>query len=155
MLLHPATWDDPRCSPHRKFTLLLALPALASAFTTGGPAFTRGISARHTTSLYETSSRYGTYDDKLWDNEAKKEIYNAWDPNSPRSAQNFNPFETNKDGNSCDASGYFPGEGFYKDPIRPDMNFTQMMEERKEMEERNANPKEGDVAGAPGRVKGN
>ena len=67
---------------------------------------------------------------------------------------NFNPFETSG-GNSPDASGYFPGEGFFKDPMRGDINFTQMMEERAEAEARAANPKDGDVKGAPGRVKGN
>merc|ERR1719215_2157562 len=37
---------------------------------------------------------YGKYDEQMWDNDAKKEIYAAWNPNSPRSANNFNPFET-------------------------------------------------------------
>ena len=52
---------------------------------------------------------YGEYDDKLWDQDSKKDVYNKWDPNSPRSARNFNPFETYK-GNSPDASGIYPGE---------------------------------------------
>ena len=52
---------------------------------------------------------YGEYDDKLWDQDAKKDVYNKWDPNSPRSTRNFNPFETFK-GNSPDASGIYPGE---------------------------------------------
>merc|ERR1719236_139285 len=92
--------------------------------------------------------RYGKYDDKLWDNEAKKDVYNMWDPNQPRSANNFNPFET-WEGNSPDASGFYPGEGFYKDPIRGNVNFQQMMEEREEAEQRAANPKPGDAPGAP------
>merc|ERR1719463_37785 len=25
-----------------------------------------------------SDSRYGKYDDKLWDNEAKKDVYNSW-----------------------------------------------------------------------------
>lgn len=62
---------------------------------------------------------------------------------------NFNPFET-WEGNSPDASGFYPGEGFYKDPIRGDVNFQQMMDERAEAEERAANPKAGDQPGAPG-----
>merc|ERR1719394_1049510 len=94
--------------------------------------------------------RYGKYDDKLWDNEAKKDVYNSWDPNSPRSPMNFNPFET-WDGNSPDASGFYPGEGFYKDPIRPDVSYAIMLKEKEEMEQRKANPKPGDVPGAPGR----
>ena len=78
---------------------------------------------------------YGEYDDKLWDNDAKKEIYAKWDPNQPRSPLNFNPFET-WDGNSPDASGFYPGEIRYKDPQRGDVNFQQMMDERAEAEER-------------------
>lgn len=71
---------------------------------------------------------------------AKLDIYAAWDPNSPRSAQNFNPFET-FEGNSPDASGFYPGEGRYKDPMRPDTSFAIMMEERKIFEDIAANPK--------------
>ena len=36
---------------------------------------------------------YGKYDDQLWDITAKKDIFAAWDPESPRSETNFNPFE--------------------------------------------------------------
>jgi hypothetical protein len=82
----------------------------------------------------------GKYDNKLWDNEAKKDVYNAWDPLKPRSTQNFNPFETFK-GNSPDASGVYPGENRYKDPTRGNTNFQQMMIERAEAEERAKNPK--------------
>lgn len=82
-----------------KVTLALALAASASAFV---PA----MNARAPTHL---NFEYGEYDDKLWDNDAKKEIYDKWDPSAPRSPLNFNPFETYK-GNSCDASGIFPGE---------------------------------------------
>jgi hypothetical protein len=99
--------------------------------------------------LFQVPS-YGEYDNKLFDNEAKKQVYNKWDPNSPRSPMNFNPFETFQ-GNTPDASGYYPGENFYKDPTRGDINFALMMVERKEAEERAANPKPGDVPGAPGR----
>lgn len=60
---------------------------------------------------------------------------------------NFNPFETFQ-GNSPDASGYYPGETFYKDPTRGDINFALMMVEQKEAEERAASPKPGDVPGA-------
>jgi hypothetical protein len=45
---------------------------------------------------------YGEYDDK-------KDVYKKWDPATPRSTRNFNPFETFK-GNSPDASGIYPGE---------------------------------------------
>jgi len=76
-------------------------------------------------------------------------VYTKWDPNSPRSTKNFNPFET-FEGNSPDASGIYPGETRYKDPIRPDTNFQQMMIEREEAEEREKNLKPGNVPGCPG-----
>jgi hypothetical protein len=87
------------------------------------------------------------YDNTLWDDTSKTDVYNAWDPNSPRSAQNFNPYET-WGGNSPDASGFYPGEGFYKDPVRGDINFAQMMVEREAAEARNAAPKPGDALDA-------
>lgn len=43
---------------------------------------------------------------------AKKDVYNSWNPSAPRSPLNFNPFET-FEGNSPDASGYYPGEVCY------------------------------------------
>jgi len=92
---------------------------------------------------------YGEYDGKLWDNEAKKDVYNKWDPSAPRSTRNFNPFETFQ-GNSPDASGIYPGEPRYKDPIRGDVSYATMMAEKAEIEERAANPKAGNVPGAPG-----
>ena len=93
----------------------------------------------------------GKYDGQLWDMDAKLDIFGAFDPESPRSDTNFNPFEQNKDGNSCDASGYFPGEGKYKDPQRPDMNFAKMMEEKEIMEKINADPKNL-LTGKPGNL---
>ena len=94
-------------------------------------------------------SPYGKYDGQVWDVTAKMDVYNAWDPNSPRSPQNFNPFET-YEGNSPDPSGFFPGEGRYKDPVRPDVSYAQMQEERKILDEVAANPKPGNVKGCPG-----
>jgi hypothetical protein len=128
---------------YTKSALLLALLASASAFA---PQPARG-SFMTSTRLYQ--QEYGKYDDKLWDGDAKKDIYAAWNPNAPRSPNNFNPFET-WEGNSPDASGFFPGEVRYKDPQRPNVNFSIMMVERSEMEQRKANPKPGDVPGAPG-----
>lgn len=131
-----------RLPQYFKSALVLALAASASAF----------VPMQNKATFVSTRlnmQTYGKYDGQLWDNEAKKDIYNSWDPNQPRSPMNFNPFET-FEGNSPDASGFFPGEGFYKDPIRPDVSFDIMMAERKEAEERAANPKPGDVPGAPG-----
>lgn len=126
-----------------KSIALLALSAVgSSAFA---PA-TFGV--RPQTSI-SSDFVYGDYDDKLFDNEAKKAVYDAWDPSQPRSGKNFNPFET-FEGNSPDASGVYPGEPRYKDPTRGEINFQQMMDERAEADERAANPKAGDAPGAPG-----
>lgn len=149
-----------------KSVIAVALVASASAFV---PA----QNARVPTKL---NFEYGEYDDKLWDNDSKKDVYDKWDPKSPRSTKNFNPFETFK-GNSPDASGIYPGEVSvyscawfnhfscfifadvhpftvqqprYKDPIRGDVNFAAMMAEKAEAEEREANPKDGSEKGCAG-----
>ncbi|GFH61340.1 hypothetical protein CTEN210_17816 [Chaetoceros tenuissimus] len=122
----------------------LAIAALISGASAFAPV---QFGARTSTAVF---FEFGEYDGKMWDNEAKKDVYAKWDPSTPRSTRNFNPFET-FGGNTPDASGIYPGEMRYKDPIRPDVNFSIMMAERAEAEERAANPKPGDVAGAPGR----
>jgi hypothetical protein len=129
-------------STQYKLITLLALVASANAFA---PA---PFGARLATRVH-SDFQYGEFDDKLWDNEAKKVIYAKWNPNAPRSPLNFNPFET-WDGNSPDASGIYPGENRYKDPMRGDASFAIMMAERAEAEERAANPKPGNVPGCPG-----
>lgn len=121
-----------------KLLASLALVASASAFAP------QPFGARANTRLFD--DKYGKYDDQLWDNDAKKEIYEAWDPTAPRTVSNFNPFET-FEGNSPDASGRYPGEPFYKDPMRGDVDFKTMMAEREEAEERAANPKPGSEPG--------
>eukprot|EP00571_Detonula_confervacea_P013817 CAMPEP_0172299058 /NCGR_PEP_ID=MMETSP1058-20130122/1432_1 /TAXON_ID=83371 /ORGANISM="Detonula confervacea, Strain CCMP 353" /LENGTH=100 /DNA_ID=CAMNT_0013008367 /DNA_START=88 /DNA_END=390 /DNA_ORIENTATION=+ len=83
---------------------------------------------------------YGSYDDKLYDQTAKKDLYAKGDPASPRTTNNFNPFETFKS-NSCDASGIYPGEPRYKDPIRGDASYAIMMEEKADLEAREAAPR--------------
>mmetsp|Transcript_1086 Transcript_1086/g.1651 ORF Transcript_1086/g.1651 Transcript_1086/m.1651 type:complete len:140 (-) Transcript_1086:591-1010(-) len=128
--------------------LLSLLLASASAFA---PTSTFGV---RTSSVVMFSDRQdgwvpGKYNDKLFDNDAKKDVYNAWDPSKPRSSNNFNPFETYK-GNTPDASGIYPGEPRYKDPQRGAASFAIMMAERAEAEQRAANPKAGDAPGAPG-----
>merc|ERR1719203_780868 len=119
-----------------KVTVALALVASTSAFV---PSLNTRM----------PSKLYFEYGEKLFDNDAKKDVYNKWDPASPRSGKNFNPFETYK-GNSPDASGVYPGEPRYKDPIRGDVSFAIMMEEKAEGEKREKNPKPGSEPGCPG-----
>ena len=92
---------------------------------------------------------YGIYDDQLFDMAAKQAVYDQWDPNTPRNPANFNPFET-WDGNSPDASGFYPGERRYKDPKRGDISYAIMQVEQATLDEIKANPKPGNVPGAPG-----
>ena len=61
----------------------------------------------------------GKYEGKEFGFPEKKDLWENWDPNSPRSETNFNPFERNTDGNACDASGYFPGRGQVLRPPAP------------------------------------
>ena len=119
---------------------LLALITGASAFAPSN------LGARTSTAI---SFEFGEYDEKLWGSEAKDDVYAKWDPNSPRSTRNFNPYET-WEGNSPDASGIYPGESRYKDPVRPDVSYAIMLVEKAAAEERLANPKAGDAPGAPG-----
>lgn len=90
-----------------KSAIILALAASASAFA---PMSQTSFS----TKLYDQFS--GKYEGQVWDMDAKTDVYNSWDPNTPRSSMNFNPFET-FEGNSPDTNGFFPGEGRYKDPV--------------------------------------
>jgi hypothetical protein len=125
---------------YSKTLALIALVGSANAFAPGMQG------ARMSTRI---NFEFGEYDEKLWDQAAKNDVYAKWDPNSPRTTRNFNPFET-FGGNSPDASGIFPGEMRYKDPVRPDVSYASMMAEKAENEQRAANPKPGDVPGAPG-----
>jgi len=54
------------------------------------------------------------------------------------------------EGNSPDASGRYPGEPFYKDPMRGDVSFAIMMAERAEADARKAAPKAGEAPGCKG-----
>merc|ERR1719197_2000249 len=40
--------------------------------------------------------------DNIWGFEAKKAVYDAWDPEKPRDYDNFNPFERNDENAMCD-----------------------------------------------------
>jgi hypothetical protein len=62
----------------KSFVAVLALVGSASAFAPApvGRASTRVFN-------------YGKYDEKVWDNDAKKEVYGAWDPAAPRTVDNL------------------------------------------------------------------
>lgn len=73
-----------------------------------------------------------------------------WDPNSPRTYTNFNPFERNYDGSKCDYNGCFPGDSRgYKSPNRPWTNWESMQEEKLKLEELKKHPNWG-LKGCPG-----
>ncbi|KAL9178562.1 hypothetical protein ACHAXT_001900 [Thalassiosira profunda] len=92
---------------------------------------------------------HGIYDGKLWDHTAKNDVYNKWDPLQSRSPLNFNPFELFR-GNHCDASGYYPGEPRYREPISGNVSPAMMRAEETDVTERKANPKPGSDKGCPG-----
>mmetsp|Transcript_9412 Transcript_9412/g.12319 ORF Transcript_9412/g.12319 Transcript_9412/m.12319 type:complete len:115 (-) Transcript_9412:482-826(-) len=104
--------------------LLLALIATATAFVLPqmGP-----VMQRNTFSL-----KAGKYDGQEWNDAAKQDVLSMYDPSQPWSETNFDPFKRDKTGNACDASGYYPGDKNYKDPIRPQMSFEEYMKSRQQ-----------------------
>jgi hypothetical protein len=74
------------------------------------------------------------YDD-VWGFEAKKEVYDKWDPEKPRNYENFNPFERNDENSMCDSNGCFPGQSRgYQPPNRPDVSWELMKEHNAKMD---------------------
>lgn len=127
----------------------VAAPAAPPAWAPPAAAAPAPVAAAPAAGSSGAAGQYGAYDDQMWNMDAKQIIYGQWDPNSPRSPMNFNPFET-WDGNSPDASGFFPGERRYKDPKRGDVSYAIMQAEQLILDEMKANPKPGNVPGAPG-----
>ena len=92
--------------------------------------------------------------DGVWSFEAKKDCFAAWDPEKPRSYDNFNPFERNDEAQQCDMNGCFPGQDrAYKVPQRPDINWAMQQEQTKEMEDMKANNPKFSLTGKPGNWK--
>jgi len=88
--------------------------------------------------------------DDIWGIDAKKAIFAAWDPEKPRTYDNFNPFERNDEGSMADTNGCFPGQSRgYKSPLRPDQSWAIMNMEKTEMEALKADPKF-TITGKPG-----
>jgi hypothetical protein len=72
----------------------------------------------------------------IWGFDAKKWVYEQWDPEKPRTYENFNPFERNDESAMCDTNGCFPGQSRgYKSPLRPDQSWDIMQKERAAMDE--------------------
>uniref|UniRef100_A0A7S2UVN9 PS II complex 12 kDa extrinsic protein n=1 Tax=Fibrocapsa japonica TaxID=94617 RepID=A0A7S2UVN9_9STRA len=109
----------------------IAIAVVAVAALSGVSAFNGGVVMGRASSALKMSR----FDGQVWGTPQMKEIYDEWNPDLPRSEDNFNPFERNKDGNQCDTSGYFPGDTKYKDPARPDTDFAAMMADRAVMDQ--------------------
>merc|ERR1719298_56588 len=91
--------------------------------------------------------------DNIWGFDAKKAVYDSWDPEKPRDYDNFNPFERNDEGAMCDFNGCFPGQSKgYKSPLRPDQSWAIMQEEAKMMDKLKEDPKFS-LSGKPGNWK--
>lgn len=58
-------------------------------------------------------------------------VYFAFVQNLPRARQDAT-------GNKCDASGWYPGEARYKDPIRPNVSFAEYLKQKAEKEAKEA-----------------
>jgi hypothetical protein len=88
--------------------------------------------------------------DDIWGFDAKKHIYDQWDPEKPRGYDNFNPFERNDEAAMCDTNGCFPGQSRgYQSPNRPDQSWDIMQKERALMDELKKEAKF-NVTGKPG-----
>ena len=86
----------------------------------------------------------------VWSFDAKKWVYDQWDPEKPRTYDNFNPFERNDESAMCDTNGCFPGQdGGYKPPNRPDVSWAIQQEHAKRMDELKAEDKF-NLKGKPG-----
>jgi len=91
--------------------------------------------------------------DGIWSFDAKKWVYDQWDPEKPRDYDNFNPFERNDESAMCDTNGCFPGQSKgYKSPVRPDQSWDIMQKEKAAMEELAKDPKFNST-GKPGNFK--
>ena len=89
--------------------------------------------------------------DGVWGFEAKKAVFDAWDPEKPRDYQNFNPFERNDEAQMCDGNGCFPGQSKgYKPPNRPDVSWAIQQEISKATDALKESEPKFSVTGKPG-----
>jgi hypothetical protein len=90
------------------------------------------------------------FNGQVWGIDAKTACFKEWNPDMPRSYDNFNPFERNIDGAQCDTNGCYPGESRgYTPPNRPDASWAIMQEEAKLMDAIKKDPKY-TITGRPG-----
>merc|ERR1719486_349154 len=111
---------------------------MLAAATAGLLAFNGASVARSAVQVRATGAQMANIDafDGIWSFDAKKSIYDKWDPEKPRDYENFNPFERNDESAMCDTNGCFPGQSRgYKSPIRPDQSWDIMQKERAMMDE--------------------
>ena len=95
-------------------------------------------------------NRMAGFNGEVWSFEAKKALFDEWDPEKPRDYDNFNPVERNDEGQVADTNGCFPGQSRgYKVPTRPDVNWAIQQEQNKKMEELKLLPKF-NIKGKPG-----
>ena len=91
--------------------------------------------------------------DGVWSFEAKKAVFDLWDPSKPRDYTNFNPFERNDEAQMCDTNGCFPGQSRgYKAPVRPDVDWAEQTRINQEMDKLKTDPKFS-ISGQPGNFK--
>ena len=116
---------------------------------TGASALQVGVAARAPHTVSPQMADISAFDN-IWGIEAKMAIYDQWDPEKPRDYNNFNPFERNDESAQCDTNGCFPGQSRgYKSPLRPDVNWAKMQEEKVKLEAIQKDPKWG-TTGKPG-----
>ena len=136
-----------------RFLLIALFVAVASAFM--API---GVSSKVTMSKVamndatrdSAASINGDAYEGVWGMPWKTAVFQAWDPESPRTYTNFNPFERNDEAAQCDENGCFPGQSRgYKVPTRPDASWAIMQAEAAEMDKLKEDPKFS-VTGKPG-----
>ena len=132
-----------------RFLFLAMMLAITSAFMAPAMSPKLSMSKLRMDESTRDASALSEWDG-IWGFDRQKELFEAWDPSSPRTYTNFNPFERNLDGAKCDPNGCFPGESRgYQPPNRPDVSFAQMLEEKEKLEELSKHPNWG-LTGKPG-----
>merc|ERR1719514_21767 len=80
---------------------------IAAIFAPQGLVVGRSAAVKAPSAAMDFGATVDAKYDGIWSHEAKMECYNAWDPEKPRSYDNFNPFERNDEAQQCDVNGCF------------------------------------------------